>query len=86
MQKILEQDETSEFTSTIIIHKKVLRGFIESALQKQIEMIEESVVKYVYEQMSYCEGGTKPDWVEGGNSIKQDEARRKAREILNQYK
>ena len=36
--------------------------------------------------MTYTDKGTKPKWVEGGNSLKQDEARRMANKLdLDQH-
>ena len=42
----------------------------------------ERVAEYIYEQMPFTEKGIKPKWVVGGNSIKQDEARQKAKSLL----
>ena len=42
----------------------------------------ERVAKAIYDQMYYTENGVKPDWVEHGNSLKQDEARAIARKAL----
>ena len=35
----------------------------------------EPVAKAIYDQMPYYEDGAKPEWVVGGNSLKQDEAK-----------
>lgn len=44
----------------------------------------EPVAKAIYDQMSYTEDGVKPEWVERGNSFKQDEARKLALRALDQ--
>lgn len=49
---------------------------------KRKEEMVEPVAKAIYKQMSYCEDGIKPEWVVGGNSLKQDEARRIAQKAL----
>jgi hypothetical protein len=53
--------------------------------QAQVEKTEgqavsklESVAKVIYKQFPYEAPGRKPAWVNGGNSLKQDEARRYA--------
>jgi uncharacterized protein YpuA (DUF1002 family) len=46
----------------------------------------EGLAKSIYDQMTYTDKGTKPKWVEGGNSLKQDEARRMANKLdLDQH-
>lgn len=42
----------------------------------------EEVAKIVYDAMLYDRTHIRPDWVEGGNSLAQDEARRAARKII----
>lgn len=42
----------------------------------------EPIAKAIYDQMSYTENGVKPEWVVGGNSLKQDEARAIARKAI----
>ncbi len=54
-----------------------------SVRQKDIEKIEEALAKYFYDVMPYDGSGKKPDWVKNGNSLKQDEARKKASDVLN---
>jgi hypothetical protein len=45
----------------------------------------EAVAKIIYESMPYdgLAGTSKPAWVEGGNSLKQEEARSRAIETIN---
>lgn len=50
--------------------------------EKVVASLVERVAKAIYDQMSYTENGVKPAWVEKGNSLKQEEARRIARNIL----
>ena len=46
----------------------------------------EELAKSIYDQMTYTEEGVKPKWVEGGNSLKQDEARQMASKLdLDQH-
>ena len=46
----------------------------------------EGLAKSIYDQVTYTEEGMKPKWVEGGNSLKQDEARRMANKLdLDQH-
>ncbi|KKM69758.1 hypothetical protein LCGC14_1447540 [marine sediment metagenome] len=40
------------------------------------------VAMVIYDRMEYDGVGSKPVWVEGGNSLKQDEARRTARKAI----
>ena len=53
---------------------------IDELNSQKVELIKavEKLAEYFYNQMPYDEDGEKPAWVEGGNSLKQDEARRKA--------
>lgn len=46
----------------------------------------ENLARYFYDQMPYDGNGKKPEWVENGNSIKQDEARLMAMEVLKTKK
>ena len=46
----------------------------------------EGLAKSIYDQMTYTEEGIKPKWVQRGNSLKQDEARRMANKLdLDQH-
>ena len=56
--------------------------FIKGQLQATIEERVESVAKAIYLQMPCDDPRGKPDWVERGNSLKQDEARSLARAAL----
>ncbi len=49
---------------------------------QQVEEAVERVAKAIYNEMVCDDPRGKPDWVPGGNSIKQDEARRKALQAL----
>jgi len=58
---------------------------LQAERERQEELVEalvEQVAKAIYDQFSYTENGVKPKWVEKGNSLKQDEARKLAREAL----
>lgn len=46
----------------------------------------ESVAKAIYAEMECLDPHGKPEWVENGNSLKQDEARKKARQALDDIK
>ena len=43
----------------------------------------EDVAEQIYNSFSYDGSDSKPEWVPGGNSLKQDEARKYARIALN---
>lgn len=68
--------------------KPILDTICEAVETAAVEMdrlkdaLVEERAKAIYARMPYDEKGTKPDWVEGGNSIKQDEARKQARALL----
>lgn len=51
-----------------------------------VEHFVEPVAKVIYDQMPYTEQGAKPEWVVGGNSLKQDEARGLALRALQNNK
>ena len=53
-----------------------------AGIDEAVKHFVEPVAKAIYDQMSYTEQGVKPDWVQGGNSLKQDEARRLAIKAL----
>jgi hypothetical protein len=55
--------------------KDWLRTTLEAERERSRAMVGEILARYIYEQMPYCEQGEKPKWVDGGNSLKQDEAR-----------
>jgi hypothetical protein len=46
----------------------------------------EDTAKVIYEQMLYDGPGSKPAWVPGGNSHKQQEARDVARAALDRFR
>ena len=46
-----------------------------SGIEEERKKIAEKLARYFYDLMPYDGQGKKPDWVEGGNSLKQDEAR-----------
>lgn len=45
-------------------------------IKEQQERNREETAKAIYDQFTYNGEGEKPNWVENGNSLKQDEARR----------
>jgi len=53
-----------------------------TALSDSIKSLTEATAKQVYQSMRFACINPSPEWVEGGNSIMQDEARRSAKAIL----
>lgn len=66
--------------------RKELQLAQERGERKGREEAVEPVAMAIYDQVLYTEGGVKPGWVVGGNSIKQDEARKLARKALTPHK
>lgn len=49
------------------------------------EYAAEAVAALVFQAMRFAQPGPTPEWVPGGNSLMQEEARRAARAILSQW-
>jgi len=56
---------------------------ITQALAEDRERVVRVFAEYIYDQMPYDEVGTKPSWVVGGNSLKQEDARALAIKLLS---
>lgn len=54
-----------------------------SQLDEQSVYDVEHLAQKIYTTLEYNGPNTKPEWVVGGNSLKQDEARKKARDLLS---
>lgn len=82
-EKVAELVQVVELDNGIILGEDVLPHIRQTLLSvynsgREGKEVVERVAKAIYDQMSYYEDGAKPAWVEGGNSLKQDEARRLA--------
>lgn len=78
-----EKNENGDQVGFWLVDVEEVEKLLKAERQKQEELVEE-VAKAIYDQFSYTKSGVKPEWVENGNSLKQDEARALARKALTQ--
>ena len=55
--------------------RSAMQENIKQALAEERERVSGVVAEYIYNHMPYDGVGTKPSWVVGGNSLKQEDAR-----------
>ena len=78
----VETDEFDYVNDRSVV--KFARGVEAAVLSKVAEALVEPMAKVIYRQWCYLPEYTA--WVEGGNSFKQDDARRIARNVLERGK
>lgn len=61
-----------------------LHTIVLGAIHQAKDDVVEPVAKAIYDQMECFDPRGKPEWVENGNSLKQDEARKLAKQALTQ--
>lgn len=81
----MAKGEKKDCNCEVKYHREVLIKAIQAERQKRNEVVDnfiEPVAKAIYSQMECLDPRGKPEWVENGNSLKQDEARKLARQAL----